>query len=143
MGYEDVSLTKTILQLIFYIIIFVLVIFFSLYGTKLIAKNLKGISRSKYISLIDIMNIPGGSKIIISKINKKVYIMSITNNATTVIDIIDEDEFPILEEEFDNYLSKYLNENNKNSKINTTVTTLFRKFNINKDKEGKDNEKRY
>ena len=143
MGYEDISLTKTILQLVFYIIIFVLVIFFSLYGTKLVAKNLKGFAKSRYISLIDVMNIPGGSKIIITKINNKVYIMSITNNATTVIDIIEEDEFPVLEEEFNNYLDKYLKQSNTESKLSTNITTLFRKININKDKEGKDNEKRY
>ncbi|WMM26610.1 hypothetical protein RBU61_08015 [Tissierella sp. MB52-C2] len=141
-GYEDVSLAKTILQLIFYIIIFALVIFFSLYGTKLIAKNFKSVGTSKYISIIDMINIPGGSKIIITKINNKVYIMSITNSATTVIDIIDEENFSIRDEEFDNYLSKYLKQSNE-SKINKTVIGLLSKLNIKKDKEGKDHEEKY
>ena len=67
-GYEEISPTKIIFQLIFYIVIFILVIFLTLYGTKLIAKNFKGITSSKYISLLDVINIPGGAKIIIAKI---------------------------------------------------------------------------
>ena len=142
-GFEETSLTKIILQLIFYIIVFVLVIFFSLYGTKLIAKNFKGVTSSKYVNLLDVMNIPGGAKIVLTKINNKIYILSITNNNSNVIDVIEADDFPIYDENFDNYLSKYLNRNLNKHKINKKLGNLFDKFNIKKDKEGKNDEEKY
>lgn len=142
-GYEETSLIKIIFQLIFYIIIFVLVIFLSLYGTKLIAKNFKGITSSKYVNLLDVMNIPGGTKIIIIKINNKIYILSTNNNNTNIIDIIEADGFPIYDDNFDNYLSKYLIRNHNDQKINKKLESLLDKLNIKKDKEGKNDEKKY
>lgn len=142
-GNEETSIIKTILQLIFYIIIFVFVIFFSLYGTKLIAKNFKGITSSKYIKLLDIINIPGGAKIIIAKINRKIYILSTNNNGINVIDVIEEEEFYAEEESFDNYLSKYLNTDYSNYNISNKIKSLINKFNIKKDKDDNRNEKKY
>ncbi|CAK7042719.1 flagellar biosynthetic protein FliO [Tissierella carlieri] len=142
-GYEEISPTKIIFQLIFYIVIFILVIFLTLYGTKLIAKNFKGITSSKYISLLDVINIPGGVKIIIAKINDKIYILSVADNNTNVIDTIEADNFPTHEENFDNYLSKYLHGNNNDNKINKKLENLFDKFNIKKDKEDRNDEKKY
>lgn len=142
-NYEEISPIKIIFQLIFYIVIFILVIFFTLYGTKLIAKNFKGVVSSKYMSLLDVLNISNGTKIVIVKVNKKVYILATSNNITNVIDIVDEDDFPIYDESFDNYLSKYLNKNNNEYGINKKLEGLLNKININKDKEGKDDEKRY
>lgn len=137
-GYESISLVKIILQLIFYIVIFALVVFLSLYGTKLIAKNFKGITSSKYIGLLDVMNIPGGGKIVLTKINKKVYILLTTNNSSNVIDIVDEGDFCYENESFDNYLSKYLNKNNINNKA---AEKFIKIFNKSKDKEGRNDEK--
>lgn len=139
-GYENISLVKIILQLIFYIIIFALVVFLSLYGTKLVAKNFKGITASKYIGLLDLMNIPGGGKIVITKINKKVYILFTTNNSSNIIDILDEDDFYLENESFDNYLSKYLNKNNINDKIGKKFVSFFNKS---KDKEERNDEEEY
>lgn len=138
-GYENISLFKIILQLIFYIIIFILVIFLSLYGTKLIAKNVKGITSSKYINLLDLMNIPGGGKITITKINKKVYILLITSNSSSIIDIIDEDAFSFESENFDNFLTKYLNKNNVKSDAGKKIMSFFNKS---KDKEDRNYEKK-
>lgn len=142
-GYEETSLARIIFQLIFYIIIFVLVIFFSLYGTKLIAKNFKGITSSKYVKLLDVMNIPGGNKIVITKINNKIYILSTNNNNTNIIDILDEDSFPLYDENFDNYLSKYFNKNHNDLKLNKKLENLFDKLNMKKDKEGNEDEEKY
>jgi len=138
-GFENISLFKIILQLIFYIIIFVFVVFLSLYGTKLVAKNFKGIASSRYMDLLDIMNIPGGGKIIITKINKKIYILLTTNNSSNVVDIIDENNFCFESQNFDNYLSKYLNKNS-NNKIGDKFIKLFDKS---KDKEDRNDEKKY
>ncbi len=142
-GYEEISPIKIVFQLIFYIVIFILVIFFTLYGTRLIAKNFKGIASSKYISLLDVMNIPGGTKIVITKINSKIYILATTNNNTNVVDIIDEENFPTYDENFDTYLSKYVNKNHYDHKINKKLENLFNRINIKKDKEGRNDEKKY
>lgn len=138
-GYENISLVKTVFQLIFYIIIFALVVFLSLYGTKLVAKNFKGITSSKYIGLLDVMNIPGGGKIVLTKINKKVYILLTTNNSANVIDIVDESNFCYESENFENYLSKYLNKNIIKDK---TSQNIIRIFNKSKDKEDRNDEKK-
>lgn len=130
-GYEDISLFKIILQLIFYLVIFVAVILLSIYGTKFIAKNYKKVVSSKYMDLIDILTIPGGSKLAIVKVNNNVYILSISNNGTTVIDKLNKDEFHTLEDNFDNYLDKYLGKWNNNLKTNRILS----KFYFNKDKE--------
>jgi len=142
-GYEDVSLAKIILQLVFYIVVFAIVVFFTIYGTKIIAKNFKGITSSKYMKLLDILNIPGGAKIVLVKMNDKIYVLSTNNNGMNVIDIIDEENFTIEEENFNNYLSKYLNSKENGFKLNSKVEGVFNKFYIKKDKEDSKDEKNY
>lgn len=141
-GYGGVNVAKVTFQLIMYIIIFIAVIFMSLYGTKLVARNFKDMSNSKYVKVLDAMNIPGGSKIVITKVSNRIYILAIGNSGTNILDIIDEDEFPIIEDNFDNYLSKYLSKKNLNyNKMNGKIKVIFDKFNKKKDKEGTKNEK--
>lgn len=137
-GYENINRMKLGFQLIFYLVIFIAVIFATLYGTKLIAKNAKGMANSKYIQLLDVINIPGGSKIIIAKINDKIYLLSTTNNGVNIMDIIEEKDFPMVEENFDTYLDRYLIKNKLNySKINGNLKSFFNKFKRIKDKEDK------
>jgi flagellar biogenesis protein FliO len=123
-------------------IIFIAIIFFSLYGTKLVAKNFKGMTNSKYIEILDAINIPGGSKIVIAKVNNKIYVLATGNNGTNILDIIDENEFPIIEENFDGYLNRYLTKDNLNyNKISENIKLNLDKFTKKKDKEGNKNEK--
>ena len=141
-GYENTSMIKLIFQLIFYLIIFIAVIILTLYGTKFIAKNTKMISSSKYVKLLDVTNIPGGSKIIITEINNIVYILSVSNTETIVIDKMDSKEFPLIDENFDTYLDKYLTNDKFNfEKINKKINPFIEKFNRIKSKEDKKNEK--
>lgn len=142
-GYEDISLAKIVFQLIFYLIVFVLVIFLSLYGTKLIAKNYKGFNGSKYTTLIDVMNIQNGYKIQIVKINKKIYILLTSNGNSNVIDIIEEDDFSLELENFDNYLFKHLSKNNTKNGLQGKIKDLLNKSYTNKDKEDMNDEKKY
>lgn len=132
-GYEEISLFQIVLKLLLYIGIFIVVIIVTLYGTRLIAKNYKGYSGSKYIKLIDTLSIPGGIKIVIMEINTKIYILSLSSNSTEVIDILSKDEFP--QEDFASYLDKHTNENNK--KMNLNINKIIEKLNFSKDKEGK------
>ena len=143
-GYGNANLFKLVGQLIFFLVIFIAMIFITLYGTKLVAKNAGGMVRSKYIQLLDAINIPGGSKIVITRINNKIYILSTDSNGSNVIDIIDEEDFPIIEEDFNNYLDKHLIKNKFNeNKISKDIKSFYVKH-INKrikNKEDKNDEK--
>ena len=130
-GLEEVSIIKAILQLIFYLGVFVAVILLSIYGTRFIAKNYKRAACGKYAEFLDILNIPGGSKLAIIKINERIYILSINNSCTTVIDKLSKEEFNILDENFDNYLDKYIDKWHDNLKINRILNKFYSK----KDKE--------
>lgn len=135
-GYEDVSLIKTIFQLIFYLIVFAVVIFITLYGTKFIARHYKGFSNSKYMQIIDALNIQNGIKLVIVNINKKIYILSISNTGTTVIDTIDPEELE--EEKFDNYLNHHMNKREmQGPDLNLYVNKIKDKLKFSKDKEDK------
>lgn len=138
-GYEDVSLANIIFKLVFYLLAMGLVIFLTLYGTKIIGKGLRGFGTSKYISILDIINLPGGSKIVITKIGEKVYILSTNSTNTSVIDIFNEDEFIIKDEHFDNYLNKYLDK----GKNRNVFSVLLNKAHNKKDKEDNNDEEKY
>ncbi|WP_353095297.1 hypothetical protein [Tissierella praeacuta] len=129
---NEISPIKMVFQLIFYLIIFILVILFTIYGTRIIAKNYKGFTSSKYIDLLDVMNLPGGCKIIITRINQKIYILSVTNNNTSVIDVIEAEEFPICEEKFNKCLNDYLSKNGNEHKLSEKIENLINKINIKK-----------
>jgi len=131
---------KIVFQLIFYITMFTVVIFLTIWGTKIVAKNYKGFTSSKYIDLLDVMNLTGGCKIVITRINQKIYILAVTNNNTNIIDIIKVDEFPIHEEKFNEYLSSCLSKNRNGYKINRKLENLFSNL---KDKEGKKDEEKH
>ena len=143
-GYENTSVFKLVGQLIFFIVIFIAMIFITLYGTRLVGKNAGGIVKSKYIQLLDAINVPGGSKIVITKINSKIYILSIDSNGSNVIDVIEEENFPIIEDDFVDYFDKNVIKNKLNdSKINKSIK-LFYDNHINKrikNKEDKNDEK--
>ncbi|MBU5254767.1 flagellar biosynthetic protein FliO [Tissierella praeacuta] len=131
---------KIVFQLIFYITMFTVVIFLTIWGTKIVAKNYKGFTSSKYIDLLDVMNLSSGCKIVITRINQKIYILAVTNNNTNIIDVIEADEFPIREEKFNEYLNNYLDKNGNIYKINKKIESLFSNL---KDKEGKKDEKKH
>lgn len=142
-SYKSISAIKLVFQLIFYVVIFIAVIAATLYGTKLIAKSSKKMIASKHIKLLDVMNIPGGSKIIISEINNTIYILSTSNSGVSVIDKIKKDDFPIVEEEFDTYLDKYLTDNKLDyTNVKNKVKSFFNKSKRIKIKEENKDEKK-
>ncbi len=135
-GFEDVSLFKTVAQLIFYLVIFIGVILVTLYGTKFIAKNYKGFSASKYMKIIDSLNMQNGIKLVIVKINKKIYILSVSSTSTNLIDTIDPED--VEEEVFEDYLKKHMNKNDvEEAKINIYMDKLKKRIKFSKDEEDK------
>lgn len=135
-GYENISLLNIIIKLILYLFAFVLVIILAMLVTRFIGKNLKGLSSSKYITILDTMNLPGSSKLVIAKINKNIYILSTNNSNTNVIDIINKEDFDVDGVNFENYLSKYLNKSNQDN----ILEILLNKYHKKKDKEDNKNE---
>ena len=63
------------------------------------------------MEIIDTVSLGTNVKLIVMKVNDKIYIMGVGNNGFTLIDKINEDEFPIYEESdeknFTDYLKKY------------------------------------
>lgn len=124
---------QTSLDLVFYLGVFIIVIFIAIFGTKFIAKNYKGYSKSKYISFLDSMNLSGETKVVILEINGNIYILSVSANNTEIIDIINKDNF--VEESTSNNLDKYTNKNQNNA--NAVIKQLLGKFKFSKDEEEK------
>src|SRR5690606_39903239 len=85
-GYE---LGKAIFKLFSYTGIFILVIVIAIYVTRFIAKNSKKFINSKYMKIIDILNIDINTKIAMIEINKKIYVFAINNNNVEMIDKLD------------------------------------------------------
>ncbi|MBU5437695.1 flagellar biosynthetic protein FliO [Tissierella sp. MSJ-40] len=128
---------KMAFKLIFYLIIFILIILLSLYGTKLIAKNYKGVAGSRYIKVIDQLSLNSNTIISVVKINGKIYILSVSSNSTHIIDVINEEEFTVMEEaDFDTYLNKYWKDSKLGyNKIHNKAKKFVTRFYNSKDKE--------
>lgn len=141
-GFEGVTLGKTILEGLFYLAIFALAIFLSLYGTRLIGKSFKLMQSSKYMSLIDSINIPGGGKMFLVEINNDIYILGSGNNNISLIDKIDKDIFYAEDQNFEKHLSRHIAKNSNSWKFNNIIN-LFKKPEISKDKEDEKDEKKY
>lgn len=141
---EDYSLGKALLKFIFYIIIIFIVLIVAIYGTRFIAKNSKRFIGSKYIIIVDSLNLGVNFKVLIVEINNNIYILAITSNNVEVIDRISIDEFEN-NMNFDEHLQKHRYNYNKNNdyfkKIQSNIKKIFKKPNKDIDKEEEYNEK--
>lgn len=63
-GETDFNIGKTILKSILYLFAFIIFIIFTIYGTKFIAKKSKRFVNSKYIQIIDQINLDTNTKIV-------------------------------------------------------------------------------
>lgn len=131
-GYENIERSSQFGQFgrfLLTVIIFIAVIFLTVIGTRIIASNYKGM-KNNYVDVYDTLDLPGGFKIVIMEINDKVYILSIGNGNTTVLDMIPKAEFPKKKND--------VNENLYDYNINKYVDKIIKK--VIKSKEGKDEE---
>ncbi|MEY8303182.1 flagellar biosynthetic protein FliO [Anaerosalibacter bizertensis] len=78
---------------IIYVVIFILVLFATFYGTKFLAKRSKPFFKSKYVEIIDSVNIGSNNRIVIAKVANFIYILSINNNDTILIDKMEMQSF--------------------------------------------------
>lgn len=141
---------RVFLKTIAYVLIFIFVIFVALYGTKFLAKRSKTFFKSKYIEIIDSINLGSNGRIIIVKVNNYIYILSISNNDTNVIDKFEVESFYSSyrdTREFDDYLNEHLNSHIKTNinidRFESKIKKVFNKFksiNIKTDKDEEKNE---
>lgn len=96
------------LNLIFFIVVFIGIVFLAIYSTKIIAKRTNYLGRGRNFTVLDSINLGGNIKIVTIKMYNKVYILSISNTTTTLIDKLDEEDVDIS-------LDSYLNQNSDNS----------------------------
>ena len=101
-------------SLLFFIIIFAVIIFLALYLTKFISKKTNSMGRGKNLTVLDFINLSGNVKLVTVKVYKKVYILSIANNHTTVVDKLDEEDLDL---DFEDYLNQNLMNNPDDFKI--------------------------
>ena len=129
-GETDFNIGKTILKSILYLFIFIIFILFTIYGTKFIAKKSKRFINSKYIQIIDKINLDTNTKIIIVEINEYIYILGLNNNTIELIDKVSEDDFNFkddvnFEKQLKEYENKYINNGFKNKLKEMTKWNKF------------------
>lgn len=142
--------------MLLYLFLFLVVIVIAVYGTKFIAKKSKRVFNSKYMQVIDTVNINLNTKLILAKIIDKVYIILINNNNATLIDKFDADNFNFDSADkdndkgkdlnFQNYLDSLLGSSKRgfnitNENIKKRVNELKDKYIVRKIKKSKEDEK--
>lgn len=101
-------------NLLFFLIIFALIIFLALYVTKFISRKTNSMGKGKNLIVLDFVNLSGNVKLVTVKIYKKIYILSIANNHTTVVDKLNEED---LDMDFEDYLNHNLTSNQDDIKV--------------------------
>ncbi|WP_236915629.1 flagellar biosynthetic protein FliO [Clostridium sp. Cult2] len=135
---------KALLKFVFYIIIIFIVLIIAIYGTRFIAKSSKRFISSKYIRIIDSLNLGVNFKILMIEINNKIYILAVTNNNIEVIDRISKDDFDKnlnFQEHLNKYSNSYFKDNEFLNKIQWNIKEILMKPNKGIDKEDEYNEK--
>jgi flagellar biogenesis protein FliO len=141
------SIGRALLKLLFYTLVLAFVLFITIYGTKFIAKNTRRFINSKYMKIIDILNLGNNAKIIIMEINHIIYIVAIANNTIEIVDKLPREEFDFhkdidFEEQLDRYKNKDILDNKYFSKFQIKAQRILNKTNKFIDKEDEDNEKK-
>lgn len=141
---ENYSLGKAMFKLVFYIIITFIVLIIAVYGTRFIARNSKRFVSSKYIRIIDSLNLGANFKILIVEINGNVYILAITNNNVEIMDKVSKEDFDkntSFEDQLHKYSSNYFKDYNYFNKIRKNIKDMLVKPNKDIDKEDENYEK--
>lgn len=134
-GGTSPSIGKVIFKFFFYLIVFIIVIIFAIYGTKFIAKNSKRFVNSKYIHILDKISLDTNTKIVIVEISKCIYILGITSNTIKIIDKIAEEDFNFKEDlKFEEQLEWHKNKYTENRELFTGFRVKLNEFSSRWDK---------
>lgn len=133
-GDGSIDLVTYFGKLLFFLVIFIGIVFGALYFSKFIAKKTNHLAKGRHIRVIEAVSLNAGVRIVTVKIYKKVYIMSISSNQTTLIDTLDEGD---IDKDFEDYLNENLENNPKdlNDLLDNIKDKMKKLRNSRKDKE--------
>lgn len=125
---SEINPITSFIKITVYFISFIIVLVLAYYFSKFISIKTSGFIKGRNINIIEMFNIGKNNKIIIIKINNYVYVLSMGNNYTTVIDKIpykefcEDTDFECTDEnkektKFDMVLKSISNRNERNSDI--------------------------
>ncbi|HHV46980.1 MAG TPA: FliO/MopB family protein [Tissierellia bacterium] len=100
------SLREAFIKLILYMLIIVFVISLAVLGTRFLAKQSRRLIGSRYMNIVDMLNIGANNKILMIEIGDYIYVIAMTNNSSELIEKIKKDEF-IKDGDFEDKLNKY------------------------------------
>ena len=140
----DFSIAGAILKLLFTTMIFIVVIIITIYGTRFIAKKSNRFISSKYIRVIDSLNLGTNIKIVMVEINNFVYILVTNNNTIEIVDKIVREEFEFNQnKDSEKELYRYMDRYDYISKFQGKMNKILNKSSKFVDKEEEDNEKKF
>jgi len=138
----DNEFGTVMLNLIIYIGAITLVLLLAVYGTRYIAKNTKRFVTSKYMRIVDILNLGTNLKILMLQVKEYIYVIVVSNNSIEVVDKLPKESIVQLDD-FEDYLNKYTF-SPKSRYINTiykNITNISNRLKNIDDKEEVDHEK--
>ncbi|MTI48003.1 flagellar biosynthetic protein FliO [Sporosalibacterium faouarense] len=96
---EDYSLFGAAGKIVLYLLALALVLFLTYYGTKFIARHSKKLGKGNNIEILDQFSFGSNNKILVAKIYRKIYVLSVNNNQTSVIDKLSEKDINLEDQE--------------------------------------------
>ncbi len=99
------SLGGYLLRLIIYMLIVLFVVGLAIFGTRFLARSSQKFISSKYMKIIDMLNVGTNAKLLMVEIENYIYIIVITNNSADLIERTKKDEF-FKSRNFDKELTK-------------------------------------
>lgn len=131
-----------LINLILYIGVITLVLLMTIFGTRYIAKNTKRFVSSKYMKIVDVLNLGTNLKIIMLQVKDYIYVIVVSNNSIEVVDKLPKDSI-VHVEDFEEYLDRYAfsSKNKYLNNIYKNISRFSKRFNNIDDKEEVDHEK--
>lgn len=131
-----------LLNLILYIGVITLVLLMTIFGTRYVAKNTKRFVSSKYMKIVDVLNLGTNLKIIMLQVKDYIYVIVVSNNSIEVVDKLPKDSI-VHVEDFEEYLNRYAfsSKNKYLDNIYKNITRFSNRFNNIDGKEEVDHEK--
>lgn len=131
-----------LLNLILYIGVITLVLLMTIFGTRYIAKNTKRFVSSKYMKIVDVLNLGTNLKILMLQVKDYIYVIVVSNNSIEVVDKLPKDSI-VYVEDFEEYLDRYAfsSKNKYLNNIYKNISRFSKRFNNIDGKEEVDHEK--
>lgn len=98
---------SVIIKMLLYLLAILFVLLMAMYGTRFIVKNTKRFVTSKYMKIVDVINLGTNFKILMLEINENIYIIAVTSSTIEIIDKFSKEQI-VQRDNFDEHLNKYI-----------------------------------